>query len=242
MTLSARLPFCAMVACLLVPCLSYAGPHPTRVDEHSNCLECHSDHATGHYVHPAIRRGCTSCHSIENREDASYVALKPTKSVVCFECHQPETVLYVHFPYASGMCMRCHNPHVSASPRLLRAQVNELCLKCHLRSRESVPSRYMPTIALTADTRMGHPFMHHPVRGTPDPLTGGEMCCTSCHLAHGGAKLHHLKMGSEIPEDALNQKTETKDICQNCHMHLWGLDGASGKKKNKKDNKKRETG
>jgi hypothetical protein len=41
-------------------------------------------------------------------------------------------------------------------------------------------------------------------------------------------------MGSQIPEDALNQTTETNDMCRKCHMLLWGLDGASGKKKTKK--------
>jgi len=37
--------------------------------------------------------------------------------------------------------------------------------------------------------------------------------------------LHYLKMGAEIPEDALNQNTETKDMCHKCHLILWGLDG-----------------
>ena len=237
MTLCARFPLRVMAAGLLGPCLCYAGLHPTRVDENSNCLECHADHATGDHVHAAVKRGCNSCHSIENREDASYVVLKPAKSLVCFECHQPETLLYPHLPYASGMCTRCHDPHVSANPWLLRAKVNELCLKCHLRTPESVPSRYLPTIALTDNNRMGHPYERHPVSGSHDPLTGGEMSCISCHLAHGGTKPHHLKMGSEIPEDALNQNTETKDMCRKCHLALWGLDGAAGKK-NKKTKRK----
>jgi predicted CXXCH cytochrome family protein len=54
------------------------------------------------------------------------------------------------------------------------------------------------------------------------------MSCLSCHDAHGGAQLHLLKMGAAIPEDALNQVTETNDICRKCHMRLWGLDSYSG--------------
>ncbi len=236
MTLAVQFAIRAMTACLLFPCLCYAGSHPTPVDEKSNCLECHADLATGDHVHPAVKLGCASCHSIENREDASYIVPKQAKTIVCFECHQPEAFVYSHFPYASGDCLRCHNPHASANARLLRAKVNELCLKCHLRSPESVPSRYMPSIVLTADNRLGHPYERHPVSGSRDPLTGGEMSCISCHGAHGGAKLHLLKMGSEIPEDALNQNTETKDMCSKCHLIMWGLDGAvSGKRhKNKK--------
>jgi len=125
------------------------------------------------------------------------------------------------------MCLRCHNPHASASPQLLRAKVNEICLDCHLQVAGKISSRYMPTIELTASNSIGHPCARHPVSGQADPLRGGEMSCISCHLAHGGTKLHLLRMGSEIPADAFNQNTETKDMCEKCHMRLWGLDGES---------------
>jgi predicted CXXCH cytochrome family protein len=215
-------------------CLCYAGPHPARVDERSNCLECHADHGAGDYVHAAVKQGCTSCHTIESSANQTSVGLKPAKTVICVECHQAETVRNPHFPYASGMCTRCHNPHVSAYPHLMRAKVNEICLKCHLSTPGSVPSRFMPTITLTNDNSIGHPYERHPVSGSRDPLTGKEMSCVSCHLAHGGTKPHHLKMGSEIPEDALNQNTETKDMCRKCHVRMWGLEGVSEKKKSKK--------
>lgn len=42
-------------------------------------------------------------------------------------------------------------------------------------------------------------------------------------------------MGSEVPEDALNQNTETKDMCEKCHMKLWGMEGGAGKKRKKKN-------
>ena len=234
MILSARFTLRALLAGLLAPCLCYAGSHPVRVDASSNCLECHADHAIGDHVHPAIKRGCASCHSVENREDGSYVVLKQTKSIVCFECHQPAALQYTHLPYSSGMCVKCHNPHTSANPRLLRAKVNDLCLKCHLRTAESAPSQYLPTIALSDNNTMGHPYERHPVSGSRDPLTGGEMSCMSCHRAHGGTQVHLLKAGAEIPEDALNQNTETKDMCRKCHLLMWGLEGASLQKKHKK--------
>lgn len=236
MTRSMRFSFCLLLCWWWGPRLSHAEPHPTRLDQSSHCLECHADHASGDYVHPAVKRGCNSCHTIENREDVTYVELKSTDSVVCWECHQRVVVLHEHLPYKSGMCLRCHNPHSSANPRLLRAKVNDLCLNCHLQIRGRAASRYLPTIELTLNNSVGHPYVHHPVSGCPDPLRGGEMSCVSCHLAHGGAKLHQLKMGAEIPEDALNQNTETKDICQNCHLRLWGLEGNSfGKRKKQKN-------
>ena len=57
--------------------MCYGGAHPVRVDEHSNCVECHADHATGDYVHPALKSGCISCHQVENDDDTSYVAAQP---------------------------------------------------------------------------------------------------------------------------------------------------------------------
>jgi len=215
-----------------------AGQHPFPIDENTQCLDCHADHATGDYVHPAVKNGCASCHRVENRQDVTFVVLKEDKSRLCFACHQPATFSYPHFPYTSGMCTRCHNPHASANPHLLRAKVNEVCLQCHLRRVDSVPSRYLPTITLVSDNQVGHPYARHPVSKVQDPLTGDEMSCLSCHNAHGSEKMPLLKMGTAIPADALNQVTETNDICRECHMRLWGLDGhTASKKKGKKKGK-----
>jgi predicted CXXCH cytochrome family protein len=219
---------------LVAPAVCFAGMHPARVDARSNCMECHSDLGAGAYLHPALKQGCTACHVVENRDDSTYVVLKPAKTALCADCHQPEQPLRAHFPYASAMCLRCHNPHSASDSRLLRASVNDLCLECHLRTANSAASQYMPMISLSVNNSMGHPYERHPVSGVPDPLTGKEMSCSSCHLAHGGTMLHYLKMGSEIPADALNHNVETNDMCHKCHLRLWGLDGSAAKKKKKK--------
>jgi predicted CXXCH cytochrome family protein len=155
---------------------------------------------TGEYVHAALKGGCISCHRIENHDEASYVAVPAKESSGCRECHPFAPVQHSHFPYASGMCTRCHDPHSLQFRSLLRARVNDLCLDCHLEGPAKRPSRYLPTIELTADHRLGHPYARHPVSGSKDPISGGEMSCISCHLPHGGNKLHQLKMGAEIPK------------------------------------------
>jgi predicted CXXCH cytochrome family protein len=233
MMIAARLSFCAWVVCLLGSRFCFAGAHPTLLDANSNCLECHQDYASGKYVHAAVSQGCTTCHKIDNREGVTYVALRQTKSIICIECHQAERAAYEHFPYAAEMCTRCHTLHSSANPRLLRANMNEVCLHCHLRTPNSAPSSDLPTIELTSDHHTGHPYVRHPVSGSADPLSGGEMSCASCHRAHGGTQAHLLKAASEIPEDALNHNTQTQDMCRKCHMRLWGLD-AMNKGKNRK--------
>lgn len=239
MTCRTGFPVRMALIALLTTSLTYAGEHPTRVDENSNCLECHADKVKGDHVHPALKKGCTSCHAIENKGDTTYVSLKQSPSVCCLACHQQRVFPYSHLPYSSGECLRCHDPHASASPKLLKSKVNDLCLACHLRSSESAPSHYLPTIVLTDNRTLGHPYAHHPVSGKPDPLTGAELSCVSCHAAHGGDKEHLLKMGGQIPEDALNETTETKDMCSKCHQLLWGLGPAtSAKKKNKNEKEK----
>jgi predicted CXXCH cytochrome family protein len=83
-------------------------------------------------------------------------------------------------------------------------------------------------ITLTSENRIGHPYEHHPVSGTPDPLTGGEMSCISCHPPHGAGKLHLLKMASEIPEDALNRTPRPMIFAANTHAAV-GLGWEHGK-------------
>lgn len=229
-----RCPFWLIVAVLTATSFSYAGVHPTQVDATTDCLQCHSDKVTGAHVHAAVSKGCMLCHTVESRAQETYVGLHQEGSGLCFQCHQQEQFRSPHFPYSSGNCTRCHEPHASKHARLLRASVNDLCLKCHLRKAESVTSRYLPTIVLTSDN-LGHPFRGHPVSGKPNPLTGEEMSCVSCHLAHGGNKPHLLRMGSQVPEDALNQNVETKDMCSKCHQALWGMDGGVGRKNKRKE-------
>lgn len=233
MHLCGRIALC-MGTVLLLASNVYGEKHPIRMAENSECQECHADQARGAHVHPAVKGGCDACHRVENVQDATYVVLKEEKGRICFGCHEAATFSYPHFPYTSGMCTRCHNPHASENAHLLRAQVNEICLQCHLRRADSIPSQYMPTITLVSENQVGHPYERHPVSKVRDPLTGGEMSCMSCHEAHGGTKLHLLKMGASIPEDALNQATETNDMCRKCHMRLWGLEGYSAGKKHTK--------
>lgn len=217
---------------LLVPlaaCLCVARVAPDAAQ--SNCLRCHAEYVTGEGVHRAVIMGCVNCHVIESQGETSRVALKKAEGGLCQQCHAPQRFERVHLPYGLGMCTRCHDPHQSKNPMLLRRAVNDLCLECHQRNSDEAPSDDLPVIELSIDNSMGHPYERHPVRGYQDPIRGGEMSCVSCHAAHGGTIANLLKMGSEIPEDALNRNSETKDMCHMCHLRLWGLDGMAGAKK-----------
>ena len=220
---------------IFVLCLSgpfcVASPMPSD-DAQSNCLRCHGEYTTGDHVHPAVMMGCANCHAVEDQSGKSKVVLKKADGGLCQQCHTPQRFERMHLPYALGMCTRCHDPHRSSNPALLRRPVNDLCLECHLRDSDDAPAHDLPVIDLSLDNSMGHPYERHPVSRYQDPIRGGEMSCMSCHTPHGGSLPNLLKMGSEIPEDALNRNSETKDMCHQCHLRLWGLDGSvEGKKK-----------
>jgi predicted CXXCH cytochrome family protein len=157
--------------------LLYAGAHPVSRRRAFRIALSAALTTTGDYVHPAVKSGCISCHKIENREAAIYVTVQPKESDGCRTCHPSSPTQHPHFPYASGTCTRCQDPHTSRYPRLLRAKVNDVCLDCHLQGRARTDSRYLPTIELSSDYRVGHPYARHQVRGTPDPISGEEMSC-----------------------------------------------------------------
>lgn len=196
-----------------------------------NCVRCHAEQGSGAHLHPAVLLGCNSCHVVEYKRDTSRVVLKKIDGGLCQQCHPPQRFERVHLPYGLGMCTRCHDPHKSDNPALLRRTVNQLCLECHLRNSDDAPTHDLPAIDLSIDNSMGHPYERHPVSGFMDPIRGEEMSCVSCHLAHGGTMPHLLRMGSEVPEDALNRNSETNDMCHLCHLRMWGLDGKQDKKK-----------
>src|SRR6476661_2800616 len=104
MSRSIRPMWYALFGAFIVPGLFAWSPHPVPRDQQSICLGCHSDHASGEHVHPAVEQGCEYCHKVENRSDATYV-LAAAESV-CRDCHQQLTPMHSHFPYASGMCLR----------------------------------------------------------------------------------------------------------------------------------------
>jgi predicted CXXCH cytochrome family protein len=68
-----------------------------------------------------------------------------------------------HAPAAKGECSSCHEPHGSASARLVRGGLSEVCLSCH--QNEAKKAGTAPT--------------------THAPFSGGD--CLSCHLPHASA-------------------------------------------------------
>ena len=111
-------------------------------------------------------------------------------------------------------CSSCHNPHGSATDKLLReASVNETCYKCH------------------ADKRGPFLWEHEPVRDN----------CLNCHNPHGSVNEYmltiqrprlcqscHMGPGHGNPGNPMTVQSVNRS-CQNCHtIHSW-LEFAGGR-------------
>jgi predicted CXXCH cytochrome family protein len=77
---------------------------------------------------PYAEKECSKCH-----DEAKSNELVAQGVDLCWNCHEQDNFVnkVVHGPVDSGYCLGCHDPHRSASPKLLLHADSELCGQCH---------------------------------------------------------------------------------------------------------------
>jgi predicted CXXCH cytochrome family protein len=141
-----------------------------------DCLQCHSDVKPqfSMAVHHKVEEGlidCTDCHDAHGARGEN--ALHPARwqFMVCTKCHAAAAgpFLYEHAAVKAEGCMACHVPHGGPNPQLLiQANVNTICLQCHLPSANSTAGR------------------------PPEPahiLSAQNPSCISCHSSIHGSNI-----------------------------------------------------
>ena len=104
------------------------------------CVYCHANFQSGMNkavsVHAPMRGACTDCHDPHGGRARSFL-LAESQEALCARCHgklleaRAQTV-YPHAQMVEGrQCAQCHDPHWSASSKLLRRPSMEICLECH---------------------------------------------------------------------------------------------------------------
>jgi predicted CXXCH cytochrome family protein len=75
---------------------------------------------------------CAACHELK-RQDAKVIIGDSREPASCRRCHAAKDLeaAHVHALDPLVSCRMCHALHGSSRPRLLRADVKELCARCH---------------------------------------------------------------------------------------------------------------
>jgi predicted CXXCH cytochrome family protein len=153
------------------------------------------------------------------------------KGKVCLTCHvdfqNKLKNLYIHTPVKSGDCTGCHNPHAASHGKLLEADPNKICFKCHssVLPRNAVSSH---KVAVEGNCVKCHD--PHASNNKFVLLQAGNDLCFSCHKQMGEVitkvKFKHGPVqrgctGCHNPHAsstaAFLLKDEPKTLCLQCH-------------------------
>ncbi|MGP0105659.1 DmsE family decaheme c-type cytochrome [Rhodoblastus sp.] len=202
--------------------ISFRKDSPRPVTERNAiCLTCHERGDRTYWAgstHETQGLACTSCHQLMEKVSVKHQLVKSTEAEVCFQCHKDRRAQFIrsaHMPLINGSmtCSSCHNPHGSATDKLLRgASVNEVCYQCH------------------ADKRGPFLWEHEPVRDS----------CLNCHEPHGTINEYMLKVqrprlcslchqgvGHGMPGNPRIIQSFDRS-CQNCHTKVHGSNSPAG--------------
>ncbi|MFZ5737351.1 MAG: DmsE family decaheme c-type cytochrome [Pseudomonadota bacterium] len=185
------------------------------------CLSCHEKGDQTYWQgspHESRGLACVNCHTvmrkISPRNQLQTVQVMDT----CFQCHkdrkaQVQRTSHMPIRETKITCVNCHNPHGSATEKLLReATVNDTCYTCH------------------ADKRGPFLFEHPPVREN----------CLNCHEPHGSnhesllivARQRLCQQCHTNPHNQPGLPTAARwavgNACQNCHNNIHGSNSPSG--------------
>lgn len=146
-------------------------------DMGAGCVTCHTALTGGVVRHAPIEmQSCGSCHAWSAEQRTAVV--EKSGAALCQDCHVETAAAAATsaVPHVVATeCLTCHTPHNADRPRLLKAEVYDLCLSCH--------EQYA----------INHPVGRHPLRWATVTSTGAEISCVSCHLPHGSAYKGLLK-------------------------------------------------
>lgn len=184
------------------------------------CYSCHETlqdkFLAGKPHQPVAQGNCDICHAAHGSDHAAFT--KDSQAKLCGSCHAIDTALsakHGSYDLTTANCSDCHNPHVSAKPKLVRANEHppfsdKSCESCHTVGADGKPQLTAQVSEMCGachdmvQTEMAKPIHHA-------PFEGGE--CTACHSAHASDFPHLMK-------------SDGNDLCLSCHTDLKDLRNA----------------
>lgn len=174
------------------------------------------------HLHEPFKMGaCRICHVASSNNPVALV--KKNIHEICYECHKTKyNKAFDHKPVKNGECTKCHDPHQSDTPRMLKgASVNELCLKCHDRKNAAQGA----TKFIDMNARFKHKAAeksclecHDPHTSNYKPLLKKEVGLEFCLDCHSSLKDHKdMRKWINSVRYKHGAVTESKNKCLECH-------------------------
>ena len=232
-------------------CTSCHNPHSAAkqfmldAESPALCLNCHEDKkkqiSTVAFKHGALetKRSCLNCHDAHMSNIAMNLLMEPLD--LCLSCHDREyprpdgkPLMDIkkwlaentdhHGPIKQKDCSGCHDPHGSASFRILRnpypptfykpfpTENYNLCFSCHEKTIVLNPETTKLTNFRNGKENLHFKHVNKPVKGRT---------CRACHETHASNHPKHIREDVPFGSWALPvnfQKTETGGSCTpGCH-------------------------
>jgi predicted CXXCH cytochrome family protein len=203
-------PVALCLSCHKTDQASFSKQHMNYPVAKANCSSCHNAHGSDKAgilydnVHqPVANKLCNQCHEASTSPDA--LKTKKAGFELCRGCHSTmmnETFnkKRIHWPLVDKTgCLNCHEPHASPQKKLLTADMNTLCGKCHVdtaASQQKFIKKEKQENAAAKITAVKGAITHTPII---------EGKCEACHSPHGSDSVFLLK-GPSIVES-----------CGKCH-------------------------
>ncbi len=207
---------------------------PAEVVE-AACLKCHERGQRLYWrgsPHESRNISCTNCHRLHKKSDPTQhlarflerpletrLLAKETSMEVCFQCHllqKAQLQRSSHMPLREGKltCIDCHNPHGTATPKLLRENsVNENCYRCHAEKRGPFLWEHPPVAENCLNCHQPHGSINEKLLKARAPRL-----CQECHVRAGHSTLPRLA----------NNRLIYNLGCTNCHSQIHGSNHPSG--------------
>jgi len=160
-----------------------APKHLLKMEQPQLCFQCHSDVKPQFSMtfHHKVEEGlieCTDCHDAHGNLGENTLPSSKWQFMVCTKCHTATAGPFVneHAAVQAEGCSACHFPHGGPNPHLLiQANVNIICLQCHLPSPNSTT---------------GLPAVPEHIQSAQSPS------CISCHTSIHGSNTSEVLLSA----------------------------------------------
>jgi DmsE family decaheme c-type cytochrome len=199
----------------------------TAAQQSAVCATCHDGSAQFFWKgskHQTRGLSCLSCHSVHAAKSQKAQLTAATEAEQCFTCHKDvraETWKNSHHPIREGKisCADCHNPHGSATPKMVRAaSVNDQCYSCHAEKRGPFLWEHPPVRENCLNCHTPHGSNHLKLQKTSVPYL-----CQQCHsnTRHPGTLYDGFRVPTlENPAQGSNRVFNR--ACLDCHAAVHG--------------------